>query len=112
MTYWTAPSRKMSKILKNDQKHARQIIEDVCDFYGLTIAQVKGKFRLRGYVKARFVAIYIVRKRTGLTLKEIGRLFYRDHTSIIHALRTIEEVLSLRFDNDYQDEIKKLMEII
>ena len=102
----------MSKILKNDQKHARQIIEDVSDFYGLTIAQVKGKFRLRGYVKARFVAIYIVRKRTGLTLKEIGRLFYRDHTSIIHALRTIEEVLSLRFDNDYQDEIKKLMEII
>ena len=102
----------MSKILLNDQKHARQIVEDVCDFYGLTTAQVKGKCRLRGYVKARFVAIYIIRKRTGLTLKEIGRLFHRDHTSIIHAVQTIEEVLSLRFYNDYQDEIKKLMEII
>jgi len=102
----------MSKILLNDQKHARQIVDNVCDFYGLTTAQVKGKCRLRGYVKARFVAIYIVRKRTGLTLKEIGRLFHRDHTSIIHAVQTIEEVLSLRFDNDYQEEIKKLMEII
>jgi chromosomal replication initiator protein len=112
MTYWTAPSRKMSKILLNDQKHARQIVDNVCDFYGLTIAQVKGKCRLRGYVKARFVSIYIIRKRTGLTLKEIGRLFHRDHTSIIHAVQTIEEVLSLRFDNDYQEEIKKLMEII
>jgi len=102
----------MSKILLNDQKHARQIVDNVCDFYGLTTAQVKGKCRLRGYVKARFVAIYIIRKRTGLTLKEIGRLFHRDHTSIIHAVQTIEEVLSLRFDNDYQEEIKKLMEII
>jgi chromosomal replication initiator protein len=87
-------------------------VDNVCDFYGLTIAQVKGKCRVRGYVKARFVAIYIIRKRTGLTLKEIGRLFHRDHTSIIHAVQTIEEVLSLRFDNDYQEEIKKLMEII
>ena len=102
----------MSKILLNDQKHARQIVDNVCDFYGLTTAQVKGKCRLRGYVKARFVSIYIIRKRTGLTLKEIGRLFHRDHTSIIHAVQTIEEVLSLRFYNDYQDEIKKLMEII
>lgn len=102
----------MSKILLNDQKHARQIVDNVCDFYGLTIAQVKGKCRVRGYVKARFVSIYIIRKRTGLTLKEIGRLFHRDHTSIIHAVQTIEEVLSLRFDNDYQEEIKKLMEII
>jgi chromosomal replication initiator protein len=87
-------------------------VDNVCDFYGLTIAQVKGKCRVRGYVKARFVSIYIIRKRTGLTLKEIGRLFHRDHTSIIHAVQTIEEVLSLRFDNDYQDEIKRLMEII
>jgi chromosomal replication initiator protein len=87
-------------------------VDNVCDFYGLTTAQVKGKCRLRGYVKARFVSIYIIRKRTGLTLKEIGRLFHRDHTSIIHAVQTIEEVLSLRFDNDYQEEIKKLMEII
>ena len=102
----------MSKILLNDQKHARQIVDNVCEFYGLTIAQVKGKCRVRGYVKARFVSIYIIRKRTGLTLKEIGRLFHRDHTSIIHAVQTIEEVLSLRFDNDYQDEIKRLMEII
>jgi chromosomal replication initiator protein len=87
-------------------------VDNVCEFYGLTIAQVKGKCRVRGYVKARFVSIYIIRKRTGLTLKEIGRLFHRDHTSIIHAVQTIEEVLSLRFDNDYQDEIKRLMEII
>lgn len=39
-------------------------------------------------------------------------MFHRDHTSIIHAIKTIEEVLSLKYENDYQDEIKRLLEII
>lgn len=112
MTYWTAPSRRLDKSLLNDQKHANQIIDNVCDFYGLTHAQIKGKCRVRGYIKGRFISMYLLRKRTGLTLKEIGRMFHRDHTSIIHACQTIDEVLSLRYENDYQDEIKRLMQII
>jgi chromosomal replication initiator protein len=102
----------MNKLLYNEQKHANQIINDVCDFYGLTPAQIKGKCRLRSYVKGRFISMYLLRRRTGLTLKEIGRMFHRDHTSIIHAIQTIDEVLSLKYENDYQDEIKKLLSII
>jgi len=112
MSYWTAPSRKMNKLLYNEQKHANQIINDVCDFYGLTPIQVKGKSRLRTIVKGRFISMYLIRKRTDLTFTEIARIFHKDHTSIIHACQTIEEVLSLKFDNDYQDEIKKLSKII
>ena len=112
MTYWTEPSRKLDKSLYNDQKHANQIINNICDFYSLTPAQIKGKCRLRGHIKGRFIAMYLLRRRTGLTLKEIGRMFHRDHTSIIHAIKTIDEVLSLKYENDYQYEIKKLLEII
>lgn len=111
MTYWTAPSRKLDKSLYNDQKNANRIINEICEFYGLTPAQIKGKCRLRGYIKARFIALYLLRKRTGLTFKEIGRMFHRDHTSIIYACQTIEDVLSLKYENDYKEEIKKLLEI-
>ena len=112
MSHWTIQSRKLDGSLLSDQKHAAKIIEQICDFYGLTQAQVKGKCRLRGYVKARFLAMFLLRTRTGLTLKEIGRMFHRDHTSIIHAIKTINEVMSLKFENDYKEEIKKLLEII
>ena len=112
MSHWTIPSRKLDGSLLSDQKHAAKIIDQICEFYGLTPTQVKGKCRLRGYVKARFVAMFLLRTRTGLTLKEIGRMFHRDHTSIIHAIKTINEVMSLKFENDYQDEIKKLLQII
>lgn len=112
MSYWTVPSRKLDKSLYNDQKHANRIINEICEFYGLTHAQIKGKCRLRSYVKARFISMYLLRRRTGLTLKEIGRMFHRDHTSIIHAIKTIDEVLSLKFENDYKDEIERLLKII
>jgi chromosomal replication initiation ATPase DnaA len=39
-------------------------------------------------------------------------MFHRDHTSIIHACQTIDEVLSLKFENDYKDEIERLLKII
>jgi chromosomal replication initiation ATPase DnaA len=74
--------------------------------------QIKGKSRLRSYVKARFVSMYLLRKRTDLTFMEIARMFHRDHTSVIYAFQTIEEVLSLKYDNDYQNEIKKILSII
>jgi chromosomal replication initiation ATPase DnaA len=112
MSHWTIPSRKLDGSLLSDQKHAAKIIEQICDFYGVTAAQIKGKCRLRGYVKARFVAIFLLRTRTGLTLKEIGRMFHRDHTSMIHAIKTINEVMSLKFENDYKDEIERLLKII
>jgi chromosomal replication initiator protein len=99
-------------LLYNKQKHANQIINDVCDFYGITMPQIKGKCRLRSYVKARFVSMYLLRKRTDLTFMEIARMFHRDHTSVIYAFQTIEEVLSLKYDNDYQNEIKKILSII
>jgi len=102
----------MNKLLYNKQKHANQIINDVCDFYGITMPQIKGKSRLRSYVKARFVSMYLLRKRTDLTFMEIARMFHRDHTSVIYAFQTIEEVLSLKYDNDYQNEIKKILSII
>ena len=112
MSHWTIPTRKLDGSLLSDQKHAAKIIEQICDFYGLTQAQVKGKLRLRSYVKARFVAIFLLRSRTGLSLKEIGRIFHRDHTSIIYAIKIINDVMSLKFENEYKEEIKKLLEII
>lgn len=112
MSHWTIPSRKLDGSLLSDQKHAAKIIEQICDYYGVTAAQIKGKCRVRGYVKARFLAIFLLRNRTGLTLKEIGRMFHRDHTSVIHAIKVINEVMSLKFENDYKDEIKKILEII
>lgn len=89
--------------------HANQFINDICDFYGLSKAELLGKRRHRHIVKARYIAIYLIRKRTDLTLTAIAHMFHRDHTTVIYAMQTIENVLSLKYENDYQDEIKKVL---
>lgn len=45
------------------------------------------KSRSRGYVYARQMLYYILRSR-GMTLKDIGKLARRDHSTIIYALKT------------------------
>ena len=109
MSYWTVPSKELAKMKYNRMSHATQFIEDVCNFYGLSKAELVGKRRQRHIVKARYIAIYLIRKRTDLTLSAIGHIFHRDHTTVIYAVQTIEEVLSLKYENDFQDEIKKVL---
>lgn len=53
--------------------------------------------RKREVVTARMLCQYFIKKYTTLTLDEIGLYFGgRDHATIIHAIRTIEDGLSIK----------------
>ena len=42
---------------------------------------------------ARQIAIYLIRSLTGLTLDNIGKVFGRDHSTILHSIRKVEDAL-------------------
>ncbi len=66
----------------------QQIIADVAHRYNLTYADLVGKSRNRKVVQARFDAVAEVKlARPQITLNQLGRLFRRDHTSALMALR-------------------------
>lgn len=98
--------------IRDQTKAAESIINKVAEFYGLTEEEVLGRCRKQDLVKARFVAIYFIRNKTEFTLKTIGRMFKRDHASIIHALKTIRQVQSLHYETDIMEDLKKLNNII
>ncbi|RMG89349.1 MAG: hypothetical protein D6708_10090, partial [Candidatus Dadabacteria bacterium] len=61
----------------------------VAEYTGLSPEQVvRGKFQR---VLARKLALYLARKYTGLTLREIGERFGLDYTSVHMAVRRTEE---------------------
>jgi hypothetical protein len=63
----------------------------------------------RAYVLPRQIAMYIARHHTGATLKEISREFgNRHHTTVLHSIRRIEEVL--RSDGALDGAIRRLMD--
>lgn len=66
---------------------ANQVIEEVVEETAIPRGVLIGHRRTRTLVAARWYAIQRVRNETSLSLEEIGELFGRHHTSIMHALR-------------------------
>lgn len=64
----------------------RRIMEAVCEVYKISVHEMVGPVRHRYLVAPRFHAIALaVDLRPDLSLTTIGRLFNRDHSTIINA---------------------------
>jgi chromosomal replication initiator protein len=69
-----------------------RIIKIVLEKVQVSRDMVFSKTRKREAVTARHLCQYFMRMYTSYTLKYIGRLFMRDHTSVIHAIEHIEDL--------------------
>ena len=77
-------------------------IQKVCAaHYKIDAAEMRSKRRARAVARPRQVAMYLAKKMTPRSLPEIGRIFGgRDHSTVIHAVRTIEELRQTNADMD------------
>jgi chromosomal replication initiator protein len=75
--------------------------------YRIDPAEMRSKRRARAVARPRQIAMYLSKKMTPRSLPEIGRIFGgRDHSTVIHAIRTIE---ALRRDHaDIDADIRAL----
>jgi hypothetical protein len=62
---------------------------------GLPEDEIKGQNRARGLVLCRHVYYYIAREKMGLKLVDIGSVFGSDHTTVIHGIRKVKDMLSI-----------------
>lgn len=57
--------------------------------------EILGTSRARGLVLCRHVYYHIAREKMGLKLAQIGSFFNRDHTTIIHGLNKVKDMISI-----------------
>jgi chromosomal replication initiator protein len=70
-----------------------EIIRKVADHYNLRMSDLLSARRARQVARPRQVAMFLAKTLTSRSLPEIGRRFGgRDHTTVIHAVRKIEEL--------------------
>jgi chromosomal replication initiator protein len=113
MNYWTMPSAKPCKMTTKEMiGYSETIINKIAEYYKILPKDIKGKSRKRHFVKARFISMYLIRHNTDLTLKTISDMVGRDHTTIIHSLKTIQNTLDLHYDTDLKDEFNEIKKII
>lgn len=87
-----------------------RILSAVSKKYGVSVDDVKSKKKTDSIANARHVAIYIIRKLTDLSLKEIGKIFGRDHSTVISSVSKVE--INIKTVNNYEGEINKLLKEI
>jgi len=79
----------------------------VCKFFKISKNEMLSSRRSRYLVRPRQTAIYLTKILTSKSLPEIGREFSnRDHTTIIHSVKTIEKIKEK--DPEMADNINKL----
>ncbi|WP_020404305.1 chromosomal replication initiator protein DnaA [Gracilimonas tropica] len=79
----------------NTQISIEQIQNYVCDYFGIDTNKVREKTRKQEIVEARQIAMFLSKKFTKSSLKTIGLHFGgRDHSTVIHAISTVEERIS------------------
>ena len=66
----------------------------VCAAFGVAEKDVRGTSRLRSALVPRQVAMYLARELAGLSLPRIGAAFGRDHTTVLHACRRVEQAMA------------------
>jgi len=81
----------------------------VASHFNLNIQELLSQRRSRSLARPRQIAMYLAKQHTTNSLPDIGRKFSnRDHTTVIHAVKKIDELL--KKDNDIRknvDELKK-----
>ena len=94
-------------ILKDVFNQAKIITVDkiqntVANFFNIPLAEMLSQRRSRPLARPRQIAMYLAKKMTTRSLPEIGRRFAnRDHTTVIHAVKTITRL------SEKDDEMKK-----
>ncbi len=94
-------------ILKDVFSQIRVITVDkiqnvVSNYFNISLSEMLSQRRSRPLARPRQVAMYLAKKMTSRSLPEIGRRFAnRDHTTVIHAVKTITRL------SEQDDEMKK-----
>lgn len=70
------------------------IQKSVCEYFNISVEDMKSKSRKKELVIPRQVGIYIAKNYTTLSLKTIG-LYYggRDHSTVIHSVESVEDMM-------------------
>jgi len=84
-----------------------EIQRKVAEHFNIRLSDMIGPKRVRNIARPRQVAMYLSKQLTPRSLPEIGRRFGgRDHTTIIHGVRKIEELMST--DSQLADDLQML----
>jgi chromosomal replication initiator protein len=88
-----------------------EIQKKVAEHFNIRVSDMHSARRARAVARPRQVAMYLAKQLTPRSLPEIGRKFGgRDHTTVIHAVRKIEELSA--YDPAFKEDVELLRRLL
>ncbi len=103
----------LSDLLRANERRITidEIQKKVAEHYNIRVADMHSARRARAVARPRQVAMYLAKQLTPRSLPEIGRKFGgRDHTTVIHAVRKIEELAA--YDPSFREDVELLRRLL
>jgi len=105
MSFWVIPglrNRKEIPVAIVKQDITDRVVQVVCEYYGLTPEKLfESKSQRRELVFPRQLTMFMLKKYTNMSLKDIGEKFVgrgvkharKDHTTVIHSIATVKDLV-------------------
>jgi chromosomal replication initiation ATPase DnaA len=107
--YRSMPNTEQVSLLMR-RMSIKRVLKIVADYYDIPTTILTGDSRLVAYVRPRQIACVLAKEILRRSLPEIGRVINRDHTTVLHALRSIAAKLPADIELAY--EIEELRDLI
>ena len=103
----------LSDILRSSDRRVtvEEIQRKVAEHFNIRLSDMLGPKRTRTIARPRQIAMYLAKDMTSRSLPEIGRRFGgRDHTTILHGVRKVEEMRGT--DSQLNEDIELLRRLL
>ncbi len=103
----------LSDILRSSERRVtvEEIQRKVAEHFNIRLSDMLGPKRTRTIARPRQIAMYLSKELTSRSLPEIGRRFGgRDHTTILHGVRRVEEMRAT--DSQINEDVELLRRLL
>lgn len=122
MNYFTIPGMKTFERKKEKRTktiaiayayyNQQEVINKICQYFDYSYETLQSPTRKGEIVFARQICQWFLMRKCGLTCTHVAGLFLRDHSSILHSLTVVENMLKADYDNKYKYHINQLKNIL
>jgi chromosomal replication initiator protein len=112
ITLETAQDLLQDLLRAHDRRLSMEEIQKrVAEHFKIRISDMSSARRARAVARPRQVAMYLSKQLTSRSLPEIGRAFGgRDHTTVMHAVRKVEELV--KADSAFAEDVELLTRML
>jgi chromosomal replication initiator protein len=106
--------REVCKLEKNkacasdNSATVKKVATEVCQKFNVTFDRLTMKCRENAVAVPRQVVFYIAREISDIRLAELGRIFHKDHGTVLYGHRSVKERMTV--DREFAETVEQLMQ--